>query len=220
MQHIKEGMSWGQAIDVINELIDSMTLLKKAIGGCVVDNKIDYNSLANRPTINGKTISGDETSESLGIELSSDTLIQIRQGAENVATQVANNMLGDKASANFSQLQNADADVSEICFFINDKNGTPKRISIDTLTNYMFSRMEKKPEIVINNGSFKSLQKSVNSISATLKELKDSTILSSQQNKDRFAAIESNFANYSTTTDMNIAIKNKADALAGDISKM
>ena len=152
--YIKEGMSWGEIVGILNGFIATVEVINKAIGGCVVDNKIDYNSLANRPTINGKTISGDETSESLGIELSSDTLIQIRQTAENIATQVANNMLGDKASANFSQLQNADADVSEIYFFINDKNGTPKRISIDTLTNYMFSRMEKKPEIVINNGSF------------------------------------------------------------------
>ena len=149
--YIKEGMSWGEIVGILNGFIATVEVISKAIGGCVVDNKIDYNSLANRPTINGKTISGDETSESLGIELSSDTLIQIRQTAENIATQVANNMLGDKASANISQLQNADADVSEICFFINDKNGVAKKIDIATLKAYLGNSTIGNGDVIVNN---------------------------------------------------------------------
>ena len=180
--YIKEGMSWGEIVGILNGFIATVEVINKAIGGCVVDNKIDYNSLANRPTINGKTISGDETSESLGIELSSDTLIQIRQGAENVATQVANNMLGDKASANFSQLQNADADVSEICFFINDKNGVAKKIDIATLKAYLGN--SATGDVVINNGNNEGFEEELVALKEEFSTFKANTRIAITQVED------------------------------------
>lgn len=180
--YIKEGMSWGEIVGILNGFIATVEVISKAIGGCVVDNKIDYNSLANRPTINGKTISGDETSESLGIELSSDTLIQIRQTAENIATQVANNMLGDKASANFSQLQNADADVSEICFFINDKNGVAKKIDIATLKAYLGN--SATGDVVINNGNNEGFEEEFAILKEDLSTFKANTRIAITQIED------------------------------------
>ena len=180
--YIKEGMSWGEIVGILNGFIATVEVINKAIGGCVVDNKIDYNSLANRPTINGKTISGDETSESLGIELSSDILIQIRQTAENIATQVANNMLGDKASANFSQLQNADADVSEICFFINDKNGVAKKIDIATLKAYLGN--SATGDVVINNGNNEGFEEEFAILKEDLSTFKTNTRIAITQIED------------------------------------
>ena len=180
--YIKEGMSWGEIVGILNGFIATVEVISKAIGGCVVDNKIDYNSLANRPTINGKTISGDETSESLGIELSSDILIQIRQTAENIATQVANNMLGDKASANFSQLQNADADVSEICFFINDKNGVAKKIDIATLKAYLGN--SATGDVVINNGNNEGFEEELVALKEEFSTFKANTRIAITQVED------------------------------------
>ena len=168
MELIREGMSWGQTINIINNLIMDVDSIKKAFGNTIIDGKIDYNALVNRPKINGKTLTSEETTQSLGISIDNETISQLRQAAETIAAQTATSLLDNKASANLDNLQTADADVDDICFFINDKNGVPKKINMETLMNCIYNKIEKKPEIIINNGSFKSLKKSVSQIANSL----------------------------------------------------
>lgn len=62
-----------QAFGIINQLIDVVNGLNEAMGGALVDGKIDYNSIVNRPQINGVELVGNLTQAQLEISLDSET---------------------------------------------------------------------------------------------------------------------------------------------------
>lgn len=66
-------MTWKQAFGIINQLIDVVNGLNEAMGGALVDGKIDYNSVVNRPQINGVELVGNLTQAQLEISLDSET---------------------------------------------------------------------------------------------------------------------------------------------------
>lgn len=66
-------MTWKQAFGIINLLIDVVNGLNEAMGGALVDGKIDYNSIVNRPQINGVELVGNLTQAQLEISLDSET---------------------------------------------------------------------------------------------------------------------------------------------------
>lgn len=90
---ITEGMTWAQAFGIINKLIAAVNALNGAVGGALVDGKIDYNSIVNRPKINGVELVGDLTQAQLSISLDSGTIEKINSfdervgGVENSLTQ-------------------------------------------------------------------------------------------------------------------------------------
>lgn len=71
---ITEGMTWAQAFGIINQLIAAVNALNEAVGGALVDGRVDYNSIVNRPKINGVELVGDLTQAQLSISLDSETI--------------------------------------------------------------------------------------------------------------------------------------------------
>ena len=67
---ITEGMTWAQAFGIVNQLIAAVNALSEAVGGALVDGRVDYNSIVNRPKINGVELVGDLTQAQLSISLS------------------------------------------------------------------------------------------------------------------------------------------------------
>lgn len=82
--NITEGMTWSQAFDIINQVINAINALTTAVGGAVVDGRVDYNSIINRPRINGIELVGDITQEQLNISLDQETMERIETINENV----------------------------------------------------------------------------------------------------------------------------------------
>lgn len=59
IENIVEGMKAVQVFDILNRLIDEHNQLMNALGGALVDGKLDYKALVNKPAINGIELSGD-----------------------------------------------------------------------------------------------------------------------------------------------------------------
>ena len=153
MSIIKEGMPWSEAVEILNKHIEEVNQLKTAIGNCVVDGRIDYNTLQNLPRINGVTLSDKSTTENLGISVSKSQLNEIISLCENKASTLVSQGLAAKASADMSDLQLADADISGISFFINDAKGVAKKVSIDTLRAFFKNEVTtSQGGVVVNNG--------------------------------------------------------------------
>lgn len=74
---ITEGMTWAQAFGIINQLIAAVNALSEAVGGALVDGSVDYNSIVNRPKINGVELVGDLTQAQLSISLDSETIEEL-----------------------------------------------------------------------------------------------------------------------------------------------
>lgn len=74
---ITEGMTWAQAFGIINQLIAAVNALNEAVGGALVDGRVDYNSIVNRPKINGVELVGDLTQAQLSISLDSETIKEL-----------------------------------------------------------------------------------------------------------------------------------------------
>lgn len=150
---ITEGMPWSEAINIINNLIAVVQDLKLAIGGSIVNGKIDFNSLANIPTINGVVLSDQATTESLKISLSQSQLELLNANVESRVSSLVAQSLDKKASSDLSTLQSADADIGSVSFFINDKDGVPKKVSIDTLKAFFRNELPtSQGGVTVNNG--------------------------------------------------------------------
>ena len=189
--YIKEGMSWGEIVNVLNNFLSTIDTIKSAIGGAIIDGKIDYNTLANRPKINGKTITGEETTQSLGISIDNETVSLLRQAAETIARQTTTVLLENKASANLDNLQNADANVADICFFINDKNGVAKKIDMATLKAYLLNNNGgSSSDIIVNNGGDEDLSNEFQSLKEDYAAFKSNTALAITQIEDTFKSNE------------------------------
>lgn len=150
---ITEGMPWSEAINIINNLIAVVQDLKLAIGCSIVNGKIDFNSLANIPTINGVVLSDQATTESLKISLSQLQLELLNANVESRVSSLVAQSLDKKASSDLSTLQSADADIGSVSFFINDKDGVPKKVSIDTLKAFFRNELPtSQGGVTVNNG--------------------------------------------------------------------
>lgn len=82
--NITEGMTWAQAFGIINQVINAINALTAAVGGAVVDGRVDYNSIINRPRINGIELVGDVTQAQLNISLDQETVERIATINERV----------------------------------------------------------------------------------------------------------------------------------------
>ena len=103
VQQLNEGMTWSTVIAILNQLIAQSNAFSTAVGGSLVNGRISYEALENKPTINGVTIVGNTNSEDIAIDINpgsggnSEPTILAR--AEQVATSVANQALASKADA-------------------------------------------------------------------------------------------------------------------------
>ena len=150
---IKEGMPWSEAISILNGYISEIENIKKAIGECVVDGRIDYNTLSNQPRINAVQLSDKSTSEELNISVTKEQLNEIASICENRTASLVNQSLSAKVSADISSLQSADADIAGISFFINDAKGVAKKISIGTLRAFFKNEVATQTGgVTVNNG--------------------------------------------------------------------
>lgn len=77
-------MTWSQAFGIINQVINAINTLTAAVGGAVVDGRVDYNSIINRPRINGVELVGDVTQAQLNISLDGETVERIEAINERV----------------------------------------------------------------------------------------------------------------------------------------
>ena len=69
VQQLNEGMTWRDIIPVLNQLIAQSNSFSTAIGGSLVNGRISYEALENKPTINGVTIVGNTNSEDIAIDI-------------------------------------------------------------------------------------------------------------------------------------------------------
>lgn len=77
-------MTWAQAFGIINQVINAINALTTAVGGAVVDGRVDYNSIINRPRINGIELVGDVTQAQLNISPDQETVERIATINERV----------------------------------------------------------------------------------------------------------------------------------------
>lgn len=92
-------MTWADVITILNALINQSNSTSQAIAGAIVNGRINYEAIDNKPTINGVTLVGAQTSESLDIEASGGDESTVLDRAEAVATDVANQAVATKADA-------------------------------------------------------------------------------------------------------------------------
>lgn len=83
---ITEGMTWAQAFGIVNQVIAAVNALNTAVGGAVVDGKVDYNSIINRPCINGVELVGNITQAKLNLSLDSKTLEAINSFSDRIGS--------------------------------------------------------------------------------------------------------------------------------------
>ena len=70
---ITQGMTLGQMVGIINQLIVAFNERSGALDNCLTDGKIDYNRLVNRPKINNVTLEGAMSSDNLSITIDQAT---------------------------------------------------------------------------------------------------------------------------------------------------
>lgn len=78
LSNIQEGMTWSEVFEILNALINDVIEIKEALGSTLVDGKIDYEAIINKPSINGVELSGDKSHESLKIEIGSTIKSEIK----------------------------------------------------------------------------------------------------------------------------------------------
>lgn len=97
-------MMWSDVVAIINQLITQSNSFTTAVGGALVNGRFDYQALANKPTINGMTIVGNQSSEDLAIgglpgTEGGNTEATIITRAEQIAQNAAAAALAGKADA-------------------------------------------------------------------------------------------------------------------------
>ena len=101
--HITEGMTWQQAFGIINRVIDKLNALDDAVGGALVDGRIDYTAIVNRPTINGVEIVGNLSQDDLSINAGQVVTTRMQE-FENRMTTFETNLSGKVASADIADI--------------------------------------------------------------------------------------------------------------------
>lgn len=69
--YISEGMTWSEVFGILNKVIDKVTWIEGAIGGALVEGRIDYAAIINKPSINGVELEGELSHEDLKIDIGS-----------------------------------------------------------------------------------------------------------------------------------------------------
>lgn len=72
-------MAWSQAVSIINQVIDTLNALDTVVGGSLVDGKIDYSAIVNRPKINGVELVGDLSQDDLEINAGQTVITRLRE---------------------------------------------------------------------------------------------------------------------------------------------
>lgn len=128
-------MTWAQAFGIVNQLIAAVNALSEAVGGALVDGRVDYNSIVNRPKINGVELVGDLTQAQLSISLDSETIEKINSfdnrvgGVENSLAQRITTE--DLSSALQSYAKTADLpDISNLATKTELTQGLNERVSV------------------------------------------------------------------------------------------
>lgn len=81
---IQQGMTLGQMVDILNQLIVAFNERSGALDDCLTDGKIDYNRLVNRPKINNVTLEGAMSSDNLSITIDQATVNALSLLAERL----------------------------------------------------------------------------------------------------------------------------------------
>lgn len=97
---IQEGMTWGDAIAILNQVISAVNALQTATGGALVEGRFDYEALRNKPKISNVTLNGNKTLAQLGIstELTPAQLESIEEAAMERAEEVAQDVARGKSA--------------------------------------------------------------------------------------------------------------------------
>ena len=83
--HITSGMSQAQVFDIINELIDSFNASEGAVAASLTNGRIDYDALANKPSINGVELAAGMTHSQLDIDLDAAAIQRLANVEDRVA---------------------------------------------------------------------------------------------------------------------------------------
>lgn len=81
---IQQGMTFGQMVRILNDLIVAFNERTGALDNCITDGKIDYNKIINRPRINLHVLEGSLSQSDLELSLDSETLDAIAQFSQRV----------------------------------------------------------------------------------------------------------------------------------------
>lgn len=84
IQTIQQGMTFGQMVGILNDLIVAFNERTGALDNCITDGKIDYNKIINRPRINLHVLEGSLSQSDLELSLDSETLDAIAQFSQRV----------------------------------------------------------------------------------------------------------------------------------------
>ena len=79
IEYLYEGMTMGQMVGIINQLIAVVNQSYGVVSGALVDGKIDYTNIVNRPRINGVEVVGSITPSQIGVTENSEVLQQVEQ---------------------------------------------------------------------------------------------------------------------------------------------
>jgi hypothetical protein len=136
------GMKWADAISIINQVISKINELSSIFEGLTADGKIDYNLLANLPTISTIELKGALTPASLSLLSSadkSDILTSATSAAADKASEVTSAALETKADKNILAVSQQETDLGSMNLYTNDASGNLRRVSMETLLSLIKS---------------------------------------------------------------------------------
>lgn len=79
-------MTWEQVFTIINQLIDVVNDSYSVVSGVITDGQIDYNGLANRPSINGVELEANKTQADLLIDVDTSVRASLNEMEGRVAS--------------------------------------------------------------------------------------------------------------------------------------
>ena len=84
IEYIHEGMQWKEVFAILNKVIDVVNGMQTAMGDSVVEGKIDYNRLINRPSINGVVLSGELDQTDLDLTPDNNLVQRVNEQSERL----------------------------------------------------------------------------------------------------------------------------------------
>lgn len=138
--HITEGMTWEQAFGIINQIIDAINALNNAVDGALVDGRIDYSAITNKPKINGVELVGDLSQDDLSIDAGQTLTRRIQDFEERMDTfndNLLQKITGDDLNTALQDYaKSVDIpDISGLATKTELTNGLAEKVSSTTFTN-------------------------------------------------------------------------------------
>lgn len=96
IENITQGMTAAQVFDILNHLINEHNQMMTALGGALVDGKLDYKGLANKPRINSVELQGDLTQADLDISIDTTVVRELNNFRQRIGD--AESVLSQKVS--------------------------------------------------------------------------------------------------------------------------